>query len=141
MTETAKTKWLALIYGSYAYTGRSDTPKVLEIDAATLDEVWDRLRFGAMTGGDNLDDIRLDCIQPSLGGLQNEDAETRACGPREDTAIRVFRADEVPFLFLNDYLNKRVASEMAQRSAAADAAQVLVMQAIAERLGYRCEKT
>ena len=137
MTEAAKMKWLVLIYGRYGVQGYGAlgvVAKVLEIDAATPDELWDKLRSGALTGGDNLDDIRLDCIQPST------ERRPESAPVEDDTTIRVFRADEIPFTFLSDYLNERAAREAAQRSVADEAAQIAVMRAIAERLGYRCEK-
>ncbi len=141
---TAATKWIVLVYGQYGVYDRNDyAPKVLEIDAETIDDVWNKLRLGALTGGDPLDELRATSIRPSLESTYGERTSpdpVRPTDTSQDMKVRVFRADEVPFSLLDEYMTARVARETEERKAANEASQLAAMQAIAARLGYQCVK-
>ena len=142
------TKWIVLVYGAYGLPGDPRSydvlPKVLEIDdAETIDDVWDKLRLGALTGGDPLDELKATSIRPSLESTYGERTgpdPVRPTDTSQDTKVRVFRADEVSFSFLDEYMTARVARETEERKAADEASQLAAMQAIAARLGYQCVK-
>lgn len=143
MSATTTTKWLVLVYGEYGVVendGYRVLPKVLEITAETPADVWEKLRLGDLTGGDSLDEIRLDSLKPSMDQSGPASRPGRVVDTSRDARVRVFRADEVLFPFLDEYLTARTAREAEERKKAEEASQLAAMQAIAARLGYQCVK-
>lgn len=113
-------QWLVLVYGWYS-GGERGRPRVVEVCADSPDDLWERLRDGALGGGDKLDDLRLDA------GL-------------DSTTIAVFKVERVPFPHLERYCRERRETETANAVAAEMARELELMRTLAEKHGYRCEK-
>ena len=116
-------KWLVFVEGGL-YSGNTgeEGVRVIEIEALDQMHVWNRLmdRGSLSLCGDRMDDVEID-------GLKG-------------TKLRVFKAEEVPFTFLDAYVAERELREANDRENRRRRAKENELLKLAAELGYRIEK-
>ena len=120
-------KWLVFVEGGHysGSTGEEGT-RVIEIEdgpsvsaCSSARDVWNRIREQELCDG-SMNDVKLD-------GLKG-------------TRLRVFKAEEIIFPFLDDYVVKREAQETQDRDTNKREAEETKLRDLAAKLGFKVEK-